>query len=64
MNRLESLIRQLKLKTKRENFIFMRRRVAKGNGKKTLGWILKKENSNETMENIDFYKLYDEKEKL
>lgn len=64
MNRLESLIRQLKLKTKRENFIFMRRRVDKGNGKKTLGWILKKENSNETMENIDFYKLYDEKEKL
>ena len=44
---------------KRKNFYFYRRRIEKGNGKKTLGWILKDENLNDVAENIDFYKLYD-----
>lgn len=51
-------IKKLK-ELKRKNFYFYRRRIEKGNGKKTLGWILKDENLNDVAENIDFYKLYD-----
>lgn len=54
MSNLEQLILKLKETTKRDNYFFLRRRIEKGNGKKTLGWILKKENSDKTTENIDF----------
>lgn len=57
MNDLEKTINYLKKTSKRDNYIFMRRRIDKGNGKKTLGWIVKKENSEKILENIDFNKL-------
>lgn len=52
----EELITQLKSR-ERNNYFFMRRRVDKGNGKKTLGWMLRKEDEEKTYENKDFYKL-------
>lgn len=51
---LEKTIKYLKQTSKRENYLFLRRRIDKGNGKKTLGWIVKKENSDNYLENIDF----------
>ena len=54
MNDLENTIKYLKQTSKRENYLFLRRRIDKGNGKKTLGWIVKKENSDNYLENIDF----------
>jgi len=63
MTELEKMIIQMK-KTKRDNFYFLRRRVDKGNGKKTLGWICKRDDTTKTIEGIDFYKLNAEKYKL
>lgn len=57
MTTLEKLILNLK-KTNRNNYYFLRRRVDKGNGKKSLGWILKKEDTNKCIESLDFYKLH------
>ena len=54
MNDLEKTIKYLKQTSKRENYLFLRRRIDIGNGKKTLGWIVKKENSDNYLENIDF----------
>ena len=54
MNDLEKTIKYLKQTSKRENYLFLRRRIDKGNGKKTLGLIVKKENSDNYLENIDF----------
>jgi len=64
MSNLEQLILKLKETTKRDNYFFLRRRIEKGNGKKTLGWILKKENSDKTTENIDFTVLNEMKTSL
>lgn len=63
MINMEKLIVGLK-QTTRDNFYFLRRRVAKGNGKKTLGWICKRDDTTKTIENLDFYKLKDERNKL
>ena len=63
MTNAEQLIINLK-KIARDNFYFLRRRVDKGNGKKTLGWICKRDDTNKTMESLDFYKLNSEKNKL
>lgn len=57
MTKLETLIKYLKSNTKRDNFYFLRRRVDKGNGKKSLGWILKRDDTNKMIESLDFYKL-------
>lgn len=54
MSDLEKTINYLKNTVKRDNYVFLRRRIDKGNGKKTLGWIVKKENSDNYLENIDF----------
>lgn len=63
MTYLEKMILNLK-KTTRDNYYFLRRRIDKGNGKKTLGWILKRDDTDRSLENIDFYKLQDMKEGL
>ena len=63
MTKLEHLIINL-TKIKRDNFYFLRRRVPKGNGKKTLGWICKRDDTTKVLENIDFYNLKTEKNKL
>lgn len=63
MSNVENLIKNLKSQP-RENFIFLRRRIDKGNGKKTLGWIVKKENSENYIENLDFNMLNSLKENL
>lgn len=56
MSNLEEMIINLK-KTQRDNFYFLRRRVDKGNGKKSLGWILKRDDTTKSLENLDFHKL-------
>lgn len=60
MNNILSTIQHLK-KMSRENFFFMRRRIDKGNGKKTLGWVLQPSNSDITYENKDFNNLHQQK---
>ena len=55
MSNLEEMIINLK-KTQRDNFYFLRRRVDKGNGKKSLGWILKRDDTTKSLENLDFHK--------
>lgn len=62
MKNIELYIKKLKSQY-RKNFYFFRRRIEKGNGKKTLGWILKDEKLKNISENIDFYKLNDVKNK-
>lgn len=42
MSDLEKTINYLKNTVKRDNYVFLRRRIDKGNGKKTLGWVVKK----------------------
>lgn len=64
MKKLETLIKYLKSNTKRDNFYFLRRRVDKGNGKKSLGWILKRDDTNKMIESLDFYKLHNQRNKL
>lgn len=56
MTRAEEVIINLK-KMARDNFYFLRRRVDKGNGKKTLGWICRRDDTEKTLESIDFHKL-------
>lgn len=64
MNNLENMIHLLK-QTKRVNYIFMRRRIMKEDGtKKTLGWVVKKEGVEKTLENKDFNVLNATKEQL
>ena len=63
MINLEKMILNLK-KSERDNFYFLRRRIDKGNGKKTLGWVLKRDDTEKSLENLDFYKLQDMKEEL
>ena len=64
MLNIEQIIVSLKKKVNRDNFYFLRRRIDKGNGKKSLGWIVKREDTNKELENFDFYKLCREKEQL
>lgn len=64
MSNLEQLILKLKETTKRDNYFFLRRRIDKGNGKKTLGWIVKREMTNQTSENVDFTVLNEMKSSL
>lgn len=63
MTKLENLILNLK-KINRDNFYFLRRRVDKGNGKKSLGWVLKREDTNKYLESLDFYKLHNSMNEL
>lgn len=63
MTNLENLILNLK-KINRDNFYFLRRRVDKGNGKKSLGWVLKREDTNKYLESLDFYKLHNSMNEL
>ena len=64
MSNLEQLILKLKETTKRDNYFFLRRRIDKGNGKKTLGWIVKRESTNQSTENVDFTILNEMKSSL
>lgn len=63
MNAIEKMILDLK-KINRDNYYFMRRRIDKGNGKKTLGWVLKRDDTDKSIENLDFYKLNSLKKEL
>lgn len=57
---IEKDIKKLK-KIKRENFLFTRARINRGDGKKTIGWILKDIQNNLTFENKDYNILYRKK---
>lgn len=63
MNAIEKMILDLK-KINRDNYYFLRRRIDKGNGKKTLGWVLKRDDTDKSIENLDFYKLNSLKKEL
>ena len=56
MKKIEQYIKILK-STPRINYLFSRRRIDKGNGKKTLGWVMQRENDNNIYENVNFYEL-------
>nr|DAJ42493.1 MAG TPA: hypothetical protein [Caudoviricetes sp.] len=60
---LEQMILDLK-ETVRDNYYFLRRRIDKGNGKKTLGWVLKRDDTDNSLENVDFQVLDKNKEEL
>ena len=62
-NTLENQIKQLKTYYARDNFYYMRRRIDKGNGKKTLGWIMESANMNKPLQNKDFNQLHEQMEK-
>ena len=52
----EEYIKQLK-KTPRDNTLFYRRRMNRGDGKKTLGWIMENDSKSLIKENINILTL-------
>lgn len=63
MKSIEDEIKELK-KYKRENFLFSRKRIDRGDGKKTIGWIMTDVKNNLTFENKDYNILYNKKRLL
>lgn len=63
MESIEDEIKELK-KYKRENFLFSRKRIDRGDGKKTIGWIMTDVKNNLTFENKDYNILYKKKRLL
>lgn len=64
MRDIEKYIKSLK-EYKRDNYYFLRRRILKEDGSsKTLGWICYKTDKNKTLENKNFYRLDEMKNKL
>lgn len=55
----EDYIKQLK-KTPRDNTLFYRRRINRGDGKKTLGWIMQNNSKSILKENINILTLKEE----
>lgn len=55
----EDYIKQLK-KTPRDNTLFYRRRINRGDGKKTLGWIMENNSKSILKENINILTLKEE----
>lgn len=55
----EEYIKQLK-KNPRKNTLFYRRRINRGDGKKTLGWIMKEPDTDTIKENINILMLKEE----
>lgn len=53
-------IKQLK-QNERTNFLFSRKRIDRGDGKKTIGWVLTDVKNNLTFENKDYNILYEKK---
>lgn len=53
-------IKQLK-QNERTNFFFSRKRIDRGDGKKTIGWVLTDVRNNLTFENKDYNILYEKK---
>lgn len=60
---LNEQIKTLKTYYARDNFYYMRRRIDKGNGKKTLGWIMENANMKKPLEHKDFNQLHEQMEK-
>ena len=61
----EELIKTIKEKSIRNNYLFQRRRIDKENSnKKTLGWIMTPDNSEKSYENVDINKLKNIQAKL
>ena len=58
MSNLEEKIKKIKSNFLRDNFYYMRRRIDKGNGKKTLGWIMENDNLEYSYESKDFNALH------
>lgn len=63
-NQKYNYIKNLRLKTSRKNFLIQRRRVEKGNGSKTLGWLLFDKNNNLLSSNIKFESLIEYKHEI
>ena len=62
-NTLGNQIKELRTYYSRNNYYYMRRRIDKGNGKKTLGWIMENANMKKTLEHKDFNQLHEQMEK-
>ena len=62
-NNLGNQIKELKTYYSRDNYYYMRRRIDKGNGKKTLGWIMENANMNKPLKHKDFNQLHEQMEK-
>ena len=60
MANLEEQIKQLKSNSTRDNYYYMRRRIDKGNGKKTLGWIMENDDAEYLYESKDFNVLHEQ----
>lgn len=60
MKNIEEVIKKLKSSTKRNNYYYMRRRIDKGNGKKTLGWIMENNDAEYSYESKDFNVLHEQ----
>lgn len=60
MSNLEEKIKKIKSNFLRDNFYYMRRRIDKGNGKKTLGWIMENDNLEYSYESKDFNALHNQ----
>lgn len=61
---IEEQIKQLKSNATRDNYYYMRRRIDKGNGKKTLGWVMENDNSKYSYEHKDFNVLHEQMIKM
>lgn len=64
INKIYDYLHNLRVNTHRRNFLIQRRRVEKGNGSKTLGWILSDENEKELTQCIKFNDILDYKRKI
>ena len=60
----DNQIKELKTYYNRNNFYYMRRRIDKGNGKKTLGWIMENKNMKKPLEHKDFNQLHKQMEEV
>ena len=60
MSNIEEQIKQLK-QFKRTIFLFSRKRIDRGDGKKTIGWIMTDVKNNLTFENKDYTILHRKK---
>ena len=58
--KLNEQIKTLKTFYSRDNYYYMRRRIPKGNGKKTLGWIMENDSKSLIKENINILTLKEE----
>ena len=63
VQKIYEYLHNLRIKTKRVDYLIQRRRVAKGNGQRTLGWVLSR-NDKQIKEAINFNDIINYKRKI